>query len=487
MASKAESIKRASGPQSLQRVKLSQSVVAGAVAALDALIIGGMGLLIFWLYVAAGDPQWIAAYTISIGLFTCLTLQAFALAGLYRFIRIIHPVQQVTRIVAIILAMLLLLLACVFALKMSEQFSRVWAFTWLGTMVLLLPVGRLVSARVIGRLAVRGRLGRNIVIVGGGDQGASLIRHIEAMHEPWNRIVGVFDDRSTRNATEILGYPILGTLEDLIAWSRDHRADEVLIAMPWGASDRLMSITQVLAVLPADVRLSPEFVGADFLHRQTSFQYGVPMLSVLERPVSGWSAIAKQTLDYVVGGLLTLLLLPILVLIALWIRLDSRGPILFRQKRYGFNHQLIEVFKFRTMRIEATDEKAEQLTRPGDPRITRAGRFLRRYSLDELPQLFNVLRGEMSLVGPRPHAVAAKAGDTLYEEVIDQYARRHRVKPGITGWAQVNGWRGNTATEADLLGRLEHDLYYIDNWSVLFDLGILLRTVFAVLKGENSY
>jgi exopolysaccharide biosynthesis polyprenyl glycosylphosphotransferase len=173
--------------------------------------------------------------------------------------------------------------------------------------------------------------------------------------------------------------------------------------------------------------------------------------------------------------------------IALAIKLDSPGPVFFRQKRYGFNNQLIEVLKFRTMYHSARDEKAERLTSRNDPRVTRLGAFLRRTSLDELPQFLNVLRGDMSIVGPRPHALAAKAGGLLYQEAVREYAARHRVKPGITGWAQINGWRGETETLEQIKKRVEHDLAYIENWSLLLDLKIIFRTVFTGFTGQRAY
>ncbi len=173
--------------------------------------------------------------------------------------------------------------------------------------------------------------------------------------------------------------------------------------------------------------------------------------------------------------------------VALAIRLDSRGPVLFKQKRYGFNNELIEVYKFRSMYADRCDAAAPRLVTKDDPRVTQVGRFIRKTSLDELPQLFNVLKGNLSLVGPRPHAVSAKADDRLYGEVVDGYFARHKVKPGITGWAQINGWRGETDTKEKILKRVEHDLYYIENWSVLFDLYILLKTPSSLLKTENAY
>ena len=173
--------------------------------------------------------------------------------------------------------------------------------------------------------------------------------------------------------------------------------------------------------------------------------------------------------------------------VATAIRLESRGPVLFRQKRYGFNNELIEVLKFRSMYTDRCDAGATKLVTKDDPRVTGVGRFIRKTSLDELPQLVNVLFGDLSLVGPRPHALQAKAGTELYDAVVDGYFARHKVKPGITGWAQINGWRGETDTEDKIRKRVEHDLYYIENWSIFLDLYILVKTPFALLKTENAY
>ncbi|RMF96608.1 MAG: undecaprenyl-phosphate glucose phosphotransferase [Gammaproteobacteria bacterium] len=487
MVTEAESLARKVAPIQSPRLRLSQSIVAGIAALLDLGLVTGSGLLIYWLYVGPVEPERFPAYAGAIALFALLVQQTFLALGLYRFNCIIRPARQARRLVMIPAGLFLLLLAVAFALKVSEEFSRLWAFSWVAAVMLLLPLGRYAVASFLRRLAAGGLIGRNIVIYGAGPQGAALIRHIEAMQEPWNRVIGVFDDRSTRQVDDLGGYPVLGGLQELVSWARDHRADEVLLALPWNADQRLLQITHILSVLPADIRLSPEFVGADFLHRRTSFQYGVPMLSLMDKPVSGWSALVKQLMDFGLASLFLILTAPLMGLIAIAIKLDSPGPLLFRQPRYGFNNRLIPVLKFRTMYTDRSDPAAEELTRPDDPRVTRVGAFLRRFSLDELPQLFNVLRGEMSVVGPRPHAVKAKAGDKLYEDVVDQYAVRHKVKPGITGWAQVNGWRGNTATEADLLGRVEHDLFYIENWSITLDLLIILRTILVVLRGDNSY
>jgi exopolysaccharide biosynthesis polyprenyl glycosylphosphotransferase len=212
------------------------------------------------------------------------------------------------------------------------------------------------------------------------------------------------------------------------------------------------------------------------------------VLDVVDKPIADWDLVLKWLFDKVVGVAMLVLLSPVFLATAIAVKLDSRGPVLFRQKRYGFNNELIEVFKFRSMHVDQCDAAAMKLVTKGDPRVTRVGRFIRKTSIDELPQLLNVvLKGDLSLVGPRPHALQAKAENRLYDQVVDGYFARHKVKPGITGWAQVNGWRGETDTEEKIQRRVEHDLYYIENWSVFFDLYILAVTPFALLKSDNAY
>jgi len=213
----------------------------------------------------------------------------------------------------------------------------------------------------------------------------------------------------------------------------------------------------------------------------------VPVMTLFDRPISGLSAIVKAIEDKLLTALILIAVSPIMALAALAVRLDSHGPILFRQPREGFNNRSFHCFKFRTMYHERLEYKNITQASRDDPRITRVGRFLRRTSIDELPQLFNVLIGDMSLVGPRPHAASTRAGGRLFSDVVQSYAARHKVKPGITGWAQVCGWRGETDTEEKLIKRFEHDLYYIENWSIWLDLYILVRTVGAVLLPRNAF
>ena len=259
------------------------------------------------------------------------------------------------------------------------------------------------------------------------------------------------------------------------------------MALPSTADHSLVETLNKLSLVPVDVRLCPGEFAMRLGTVQASHIGGHTFLNVIDRPLRDWRWIAKTVEDRILGFLILMLISPIMMAIALLIRLDSPGPVLFRQKRYGFNNQLIEVLKFRTMYQELSDANAEQLTQRNDPRITRVGAFLRRTSLDELPQFLNVLRGDMSIVGPRPHALAAKAGPLLYQDAVKYYDARHRVKPGITGWAQVNGWRGETDTLEQIRKRVEHDLYYIEHWSIALDLRIIARTIFGGFTGRNAF
>ena len=280
----------------------------------------------------------------------------------------------------------------------------------------------------------------------------------------------------------------MGMVDDLVDYARKTKLDLVIFTLPISAEKRILQMLSKLWVLPIDIRLSAHTSKLRLRPRSYSYIGSVPVLDVFDKPIADWDLVLKWLFDKVVGTLLLLLVSPVLLITALAVKIDSRGPVFFRQKRYGFNNELIEVFKFRSMHVDQCDATAAKLVTKGDPRVTRVGRFIRRTSIDELPQLFNVVfKGDLSLVGPRPHALHAKAENRLYDQVVDGYFARHKVKPGITGWAQVNGWRGETDTEEKIQRRVEHDLYYIENWSVFFDLYILAVTPFALLKSDNAY
>jgi Undecaprenyl-phosphate glucose phosphotransferase len=285
----------------------------------------------------------------------------------------------------------------------------------------------------------------------------------------------------------VSGYPVLGRLADLLAFGRSSRLDLVIVTMPLAAEARIRHVLAQLTILPVDIRLAAVNSQLQFCARAYSYIGSAPMIDLADKPLNDWAGATKWLFDKVVGTAALVLLAPVMAAVAIAVKLDSRGPVLFRQKRYGFNNELIEVYKFRSMYTDMSDATAARLVTRDDPRVTPVGRFIRKTSLDELPQLFNVMNGTLSLVGPRPHALQAKAVDRLYDEVVEGYFARHKVKPGITGWAQINGWRGETDTAEKIKKRVEFDLYYINHWSVFLDLYILVKTPVSLLTTKNAY
>jgi len=380
---------------------------------------------------------------------------------------------------------ILLIIASLFVLKISDEISRLWFATWSITSAIALCGFRLVTASAAQRLRRSGRLTKNIAIVGASEIGHQLAAKF--MQECLGtRLVGVFDERRSRFVQSGNGSTAVYQLEALYELLCKGCVDEVVIAIPPSASYRILELSRHFHPFAVSLRvLAPE--GYENFQVLDSRRYGdIGTFRVMGKPLDEVAALVKRIEDVVIAAFCLLVTLPLMLVIALSIKLDSPGPVLFRQKRLGANNLPFDLLKFRSMFVEQTDPLGHQLTRAGDPRITRVGRFLRSTSLDELPQLINVLRGEMSLVGPRPHPLAANAAGVSYARAINEYPIRHRVKPGITGWAQVNGWRGETTTIEQIRRRVEHDLYYIENWSLTFDLLILGRTVFVVLSRANA-
>jgi Undecaprenyl-phosphate glucose phosphotransferase len=346
---------------------------------------------------------------------------------------------------------------------------------------------RLALSRYIGHLRRCGRLTQYVAVVGAGPVADRLVQVLQRNHPNNLQFVGVFDDRNTQRSTA--GVRPIGNLDQLIELGQRQRIDWILLTLPVGAEPRLSAITQRLGILQVPIALCPQDLDLDLPVGSTALVADQHPMSVLaDRPLRRWDVVLKGSVDLVIGGLLTLLLLPLLLLIAAVVKIDSPGPALFRQRRHAVNGQEFDIFKFRTMRWVANPvgSTLEQTARH-DKRVTSVGRFLRATSLDELPQLFNVLRGEMSLVGPRPHAVNMRTEDRLGCEITETYAQRHRVKPGITGWAQINGARGATDTTSQLKRRVELDLHYIENWSLMLDLRILVRTFKEVVRSTDAY
>jgi len=365
---------------------------------------------------------------------------------------------------------------------------RQWVVAWVASAGALLAVSRAVLARKAAIWSREGRLARRTVIVGGGEAAERLITGLERSGRDSIRILGLFDDRDDARSPEMVGaYCKLGRFADLEGFCREQRIDLLIIALPPTAEERILQIMKKLWVLPVDVRVAAHESKLKLRSRAYNYIGDVPFLPVFDKPMSDWSVALKAIEDRVLAAIGLAALSPLLALIALAVKFDSKGPVFFKQKRHGFNNEEIDVYKFRSMYTDRCDQSGVAAVTRGDPRVTRVGAFLRRSSLDELPQLINVLRGELSLVGPRPHVMQAKASGVNYHEIVDSYFARHKVKPGITGWAQVNGWRGETDTMEKVEQRVAHDLFYIDNWSMLFDLRILAMTPLSLVTTKNAY
>ncbi len=466
----------------------SPIVLAGTVRLIEFVLVVTVGFAVYIAYVV---PAWGFAwhYVAGIlGIALCAML-AFQAADIYQVQAFRGHEKQYMRLASAWSVVFLIAMSASFFAKAGDQFSRAWLGTFYVLGLVTLIGFRRCLFLLVRRWTRQGRLDRRTVVVGADENGETLINSLGAQRDSDVRVIGVFDDRGDqRTSASCDGVPKLGTVDDLVEFARRTRVDLVIFSLPISAENRILQMLKKLWVLPLDIRLSAHSNKLRFRPRLYSYIGNVPVLDVFDRPIADWDVVMKWLFDKIVGSLALLCLSPVMALVALAIKLDSKGPVLFKQKRYGFNNELIEVYKFRSMYADQADANATKLVTKDDPRVTRVGRFIRKTSLDELPQLFNVVfTGNLSLVGPRPHAVHAKAEDRLYDEAVDGYFARHRVKPGITGWAQINGWRGETDSHEKIQQRVEHDLYYIENWSILFDIYILARTPFAILRGESAY
>lgn len=372
------------------------------------------------------------------------------------------------------------------ATKTNVYFSRAWMGVWfLG--FLITGIGyRIILKSLLGALRIQGFNTKTIIVIGCGQHARDVARQVQ--NSPWAglQVLGFFDDECfTDRGRRIDGLPILGDLSTIAEFVRTHHVDQVWFALLFTRHHRskMEDVMFSLRHLTVDVRLVPDVYSDHLLNYSLSEIAGMPVLNINVSPMEGFNVIAKSLEDKLLASIAILLLSPVLIAVAVAVKLSSPGPILFKQLRHGSDGREIEVWKFRSMRVHRQEAVYTQATK-GDSRITRIGGFLRRSSLDELPQLFNVLVGSMSMVGPRPHPLRM---NEQYMDQVHQYMQRHRVKPGITGWAQVNGYRGETDTLDKLQKRVEFDLYYIENWSIWFDLQILLLTVFRGFVHKNAY
>ncbi|MES0879396.1 undecaprenyl-phosphate glucose phosphotransferase [Roseibium sp. SCP14] len=465
---------------------ISATVLAGFVRLADILVIASTALI-----AAVTGPETTAlslAQIFTTAAAILFTLAFFQAADVYQVSVMRRGLSQLGRAAAgwtLVFAILVVLRSTT---DIAAGLSDSWIGPWYALGLSGLCMVRLVVYWLVRRWMKSGSLERRAIIVGGGTAAAELIHDLEAQPDNDIRICGIFDDRSNdRSPPVVAGYPKLGNINALVEFARLARIDMLIVNIPLRAEKRVLELLKKLWVLPVDIRLSAHTDKVRFRDRGASFIGTVPFVNVIEKPIADWDMVAKRIFDLVFATIAIVTLFPVMVATAIAIKLDSKGPVLFRQKRYGFNNEVIEILKFRSMYTEMADPDAKKVVTKGDPRVTKVGRFIRKSSIDELPQLFNVLTGRLSLVGPRPHAVNAHTDNKTWDDVVDGYFARHKVKPGVTGWAQINGWRGEVDTPEKIQNRVECDVYYIENWSILFDLKILFMTPFRLFHTENAY
>lgn len=466
----------------------SPIVLAGVVRLVEFTMLLLAGVAIHEAHVV---PNWGRSldYYVVMAAMALSAIAVFQSLGLYNTASFRAPVRDGLKIAGGWSLVFVVALAAVFFFKLDDSVSRLWLLGWYAAGLALLTCERFALAVIVRRLTHQGKLDRRTVIVGGGELADPVLRELAKQEDGDLRILGLFDDRADQRSPDVVaGYPKLGTVDDLVEFARHTRIDLVIFTLPISAEARLLQMLRKLWVLPIDIRLAAHTHKLRFRPRSYSYIGNVPVIDVFDKPIADWDVVVKYLFDKIVGTICLILLSPVMLLTAIAVKLDSPGPVFFKQVRHGFNNEKIEIYKFRSMYVDQLDYKASKQVTRDDPRVTRVGRFIRKTSIDELPQLINVVfKGNLSLVGPRPHAIVAQAANHLYDEVVDGYFARHRVKPGLTGWAQINGWRGETDTPEKIQKRVEYDLYYIENWSILLDIYILALTPFALIKAENAY
>lgn len=432
------------------------------------------------------DPELRAHFLGLLVFFAVLTIILFQALGIYseelfsNRLRLKIKIKAWTAAFCILLFMYQILQ---FFPQLTPRNLVVWYIASLG----LFCLERLVMLRLYSRLMRAGKYLQRTVILGFTATAVHVADHLQRNGDIRSGLVGFIDDRTERIPKELSNLPLLGNTRDLEKLIRAEQVNQVMICLPWAAEQRIHGLVNRLRQLSVNVMLVPDMAALRYGHSKITDVGGILMFNTSQLPLRGWSPVIKRCEDLLLASLALVCLSPVMLATAIAIKLDSKGPVLFRQNRYGYNDNEIRVFKFRSMYTDQSDFTAERQTTREDPRITRVGRIIRKTSIDELPQLFNVLLGNMSMVGPRPHATATKAAGVPFEVAVSEYSSRHRVKPGITGWAQINGYRGETDTLFKIQKRVEYDLEYISKWSVWFDLYIVFMTVPAVLSTKEVY
>lgn len=429
-----------------------------------------------------GSFELALAYTSGLIRTVLLALVIFPATGLYRSWRGESRLQEIGRLWTAWVCVMVVQLLIAWALKTTEDYSRVAAGTWFILTGVVLTLDRLVLRWVLGRIRVRGVDSRRVLLVGGTQAGQRILA--AARSSAWMGLDVIGYISTPYDQVEIKGSPMLGNVSCLSKAVEEHAPDQIWIALPMRAEETIQKILQMTLDIPATVRLVPDFFGYELINHHVIAVAGVPVITLRSSRVEGHARLLKAIEDRSIALLLLVLLSPLILLIGLGVKLSSAGPVFFKQKRHGLGGKEFEVLKFRSMRMHA--EVMGEVTQASrdDVRVTQFGRFLRSSSLDELPQLINVLRGDMSIVGPRPHAVEH---NRHFSEKLHGYMQRHGVKPGMTGLAQIRGFRGETDTTEKMAMRVQCDIQYIKHWSIWVDLKIILCTPFIILRRTNAY
>lgn len=401
--------------------------------------------------------------------------------GLYKPRRIHSLFNEVLDVLKSSTISIIILITIGYFLKKDAYSRSVFTYFWILS-VTFLCIERLTLREILRIFRKRGYNTRNVIIVGAGDLGIKVADKIRDNRWSGLELIGFMDDKAP-TGSKVNGTKVLGKIKELRQVIRDQKIDQIFIALPVQQYSKLLFITSVLSDELVTLRIVPDIYQAITLNAGIEEFDGMPLINLTETPMYGWSVIVKRITDIIVSSTALIGLSPLFIIISLIIKLTSSGPVIFKQKRYGLDGKEIKVYKFRSMSVCEDGSNVSQ-AKKGDSRITKFGWLLRRTSLDELPQFLNVLQGRMSVVGPRPHAVAH---NEEYRKIVKSYMLRHKVKPGITGWAQVNGWRGETDTVDKMEKRVQYDLYYIENWSIWLDIKIILMTIWKGLVNKNAY
>jgi putative colanic acid biosysnthesis UDP-glucose lipid carrier transferase len=415
------------------------------------------------------------------GAVLCMFVFALTFPGRNRYK--MRPVKAAADIVLSWVTLLAILVVCGLATKSLSFFNQDVLMAWAVVTPVVQWLAYFMGHTMLHNKAIAPEARRTAVVIGAGPVGVKVARALEQNATEGSVFVGWFDDRADDRIKAEQPNRILGGLKEVGEYIRQHGIREVYITLPLGSQPRIVELLSAIQGTTASVYFVPDVFGITIIQGRLHDLNGVPVVGMLETPFTGINGLMKRISDIVLSSIILVLISPILLAVAIGVKISSPGPAIFRQKRNGLDGDEITVYKFRSMRVQDNGPVVKQATRH-DSRITPFGAFLRRSSLDELPQFVNVLQGRMSIVGPRPHAVAH---NEQYRELIRAYMVRHKVKPGITGWAQVNGLRGETETVDKMKARVEYDLEYLRNWSLGLDLQIILRTVRLMVFDRNAY